>query len=197
MCWEDYPVRSRLFWLSHCGVSGFVSTASLLQDKQQQNWLCLAARLGSPSLTAPWCSTRGCFLAPRSLQHISRWKSQYTLLTYSNYSWRENISHLTRLTNTVTVLYKIEHVYFNKAIHYKVRNQTAKRKYSRVLFGCFGISCRKSFCLSQSSNPERNLYSTLPWVWIWAWTVSLGLILWHTQLLHYSFPSSADNTLDK
>lgn len=145
MCWEDYPVWTKLFWLSHCGVSGFVSAASFLQDNQQQTWLCPAARL-----TAPWCSARGCFLAPSSPQHISRWKSQYILLTYSNYSWRENISHLTRLTKTLTVLYIIECVYFNKAIHYKVRNQIVKRKYSRVLLGCFGISCRKSFSLSQA-----------------------------------------------
>lgn len=167
MCWEDYLVWSKLFWLSHCGVSGFVSAASFSQDKQQQSRLCPAARSATPApqphgaqqggasqLQAP-CSSQGDYI------HISRWKSLYILLTYSNYSWRENIFHLTKLTKTLTVLCKIEHIYFNKAIHYKARNPTTKRKYSKVLLSYFGISRRKSFSLSQSFNPEGNLYSTL------------------------------------
>lgn len=96
------------------------------------------------------------------------------------YSWRENVFRLTRLTKTLTVLCKIEHVYFSKAIHYKVRNQTAKSKFSRVLPGYFGISCRKSFSLSQSFNSETKLYSPLTW---------------HAPTLF--FLSSADNRLDK
>lgn len=59
------------------------------------------AQQGDASQLQAPCSSQGGYI------HISRWKSLYILLTYSNYSWRENISHLTRLTKALTVLCKI------------------------------------------------------------------------------------------
>lgn len=77
---------------------------------------------------------------------ISTYSALLTLIT----SWRQNIAPSISLTETLTMLYKIENVYFNKTmqpLNYKGRNQITKRKYSRVLPGYFSISWRKSLNL--------------------------------------------------